>query len=408
MSGWITTTVGDACEVVNGGTPKTGVAEFWGGPHQWVTPAEMGKRASPYIGATERTLSDAGIANSSARALPPNSVILSSRAPIGHLVINTVPMAFNQGCKGLIPKSGLDHKFLYYYLFANVDLLNALGTGATFKELSAGKLKEVPLPVPPLAEQKRIVAILDDAFEGIAKATANAERNLANVAELFGSKRVLALVRATSDCATVKLGEHVHLLTGFAFKSAGYTNEADGVALLRGDNVVQGELRWKDAKRWPISDVAAYSEYQLANDDIVLAMDRTWVKAGIKFARIAEDDLPALLVQRVARLRCRPSLSVDYLFHLLGSAHFSDYVLGIQTGLGVPHISGKQIESFTFQLPTIAEQRRIAEGLDRFGAHCQDAAKLYQRELECLSELKQALLFKAFSGQLTGKEAVAA
>ena len=76
--------------------------------------------------------------------LPPHSVILSSRAPIGHLVINTAPMATNQGCKGLIPGHEVDHKFLYYYLSSIVDLLNALGTGATFKELSGRRLKEVP------------------------------------------------------------------------------------------------------------------------------------------------------------------------------------------------------------------------------------------------------------------------
>jgi type I restriction enzyme S subunit len=91
---------------VNGGTPKTGVAACWGGMHMWITPAEMGGRGDPYVEETERRLTDAGIA--AANLLPPNSVILSSRAPIGHLVINTVPMATNQGCKGLVPKVGLD------------------------------------------------------------------------------------------------------------------------------------------------------------------------------------------------------------------------------------------------------------------------------------------------------------
>ena len=97
--------------------------------------------------------------------LPPNSVILSSRAPIGHLVINTEPMGTNQGCKGLIPRSQIEHKFLYYYLSSIVDLLNSLGTGATFKELSGGKLKEVPVVVAPLLEQQQIVAKLDDLRE---------------------------------------------------------------------------------------------------------------------------------------------------------------------------------------------------------------------------------------------------
>ncbi|MBZ0127469.1 MAG: restriction endonuclease subunit S, partial [Rhodocyclaceae bacterium] len=186
-AGWQRKTIDAVCEVVNGGTPKTGLPDYWNGPHQWITPAEMGKRATPYIGQTERTLTDAGLQNSSARLLPAQSVILSSRAPIGHLVINTMPMATNQGCKGLVPRDGLDCKYLYYYLTSIVPLLNDLGTGATFKELSGGKLKEVPISVPPLPEQHRIVAILDAAFDGIATAKANAEQNLQNARALFES-----------------------------------------------------------------------------------------------------------------------------------------------------------------------------------------------------------------------------
>jgi type I restriction enzyme, S subunit len=160
-NGWKIKKLGNVCEVMNGGTPKTGVSEYWNGSYLWMTPAEMGKRLSPYVGDTERKLTDLGLRNSSAQMLPPNSVILSSRAPIGHLVINTKPMATNQGCKGLIPNSQLQHKFLYYYLSSIIDLLNSLGTGATFKELSGSKLKEVTIPAPPLPEQQRIIAKLD-------------------------------------------------------------------------------------------------------------------------------------------------------------------------------------------------------------------------------------------------------
>ncbi len=84
---WQLKNIGQVCDLVNGGTPKTGVTAYWDGPHQWITPAEMGKRISPYISQTERTITDDGLRYSSARLLPPQSVILSSRAPIGHLVI---------------------------------------------------------------------------------------------------------------------------------------------------------------------------------------------------------------------------------------------------------------------------------------------------------------------------------
>ena len=214
-NGWQTKTLGEMCEVLNGGTPKTGVPEYWGGKHLWITPAEMGKRLSPYADDTERKITDSGLRDSSAQMLPPNSVILSSRAPIGHLVINTKPMATNQGCKGLVPGSQLQHKFLYYYLSSIVDLLNSLGTGATFKELSGGKLKEVPVPITSLPEQQRLVGLLDEAFAGIARARANAEINLQNARALFDSNLQSVFTqrgkgwvdKTIADCFKVRSGD---------------------------------------------------------------------------------------------------------------------------------------------------------------------------------------------------------
>jgi len=83
--------------------------------------------------------------------------------------------------------------------------------------------------------------------------------------------------------------------------------------LLRGDNVVQNGLRWDEVKRWPPSDVKRYEAYNLEVGDIVLAMDRTWIKAGLKYAVLEETDVPSLLVQRVARLRCRKELDNRFL-----------------------------------------------------------------------------------------------
>ena len=398
--GWQTSTLGEACEVMNGGTPKTGVPEYWDGSHLWITPAEMGKRLSPYVSDTERKITDSGLRDSSARMLPPNSVILSSRAPIGHLVINTEPMGTNQGCKGLIPRSQLQYKFLYYYLSSIVDLLNLLGTGATFKELSGGKLKEVTIPVPPLPEQQRIVGILDEAFGGIATAKANAAKNLQNARALFESHLQSVFIQLGKGWVETTLGAEIDLLAGFAFKSTKYTGSDEGIRLLRGDNIVQGLLRWDDAKRWPESDTSEYSRYQLRDGDVVLAMDRPWVKAGLKHAMISKSDLPCLLVQRTARLRCGPKIENRFLMHLIGCAEFTHHILGVQTGIGVPHISGQQIADFRFLRPPIAEQRRIADNLESVRKETHRLASIYQRKLAALDELKKSLLHQAFNGNL--------
>lgn len=184
---WKIAALGEVATVVNGGTPKSKVAEYWDGDVQWLTPKDMGQMDAREISATPRTISKIGLAKSSARLVPPQSVILSTRAPIGHLAINSVPMAFNQGCRGIVPEKRLDHVFLYYFLAANRQKLDDLGSGTTFKELSATNLRAVELPLPPLEEQKRIVAVLDQAFAALDRAHAHAEANLADAGELFPS-----------------------------------------------------------------------------------------------------------------------------------------------------------------------------------------------------------------------------
>ena len=157
----------------------------------------------------------------------------------------------------------------------------------------------------------------------------------------------------------VRLGDHVDLLTGNPFKSADYTGS--GIRLLRGDNVAQGRIRWDNAKYWPASDAAGYQKYELRVGDVILAMDRPWIEAGLKYAELRPADVPSLLVQRVACLRALPSLDQRFLSFLIGSPGFTAYVLGVQTGTAVPHISGGQIQDFKFDLPRLRDQRAIGE-----------------------------------------------
>jgi len=114
-----------------------------------------------YVNDTERKITDFGLKNSSAKILPPNSVILSSRAPIGHLAINTKSICTNQGCKGLVPKENLNTLFLFYFLKKSVELLNELGSGTTFKEISCPKLEEIKISIPSLVKQQKIVSQLN-------------------------------------------------------------------------------------------------------------------------------------------------------------------------------------------------------------------------------------------------------
>jgi type I restriction enzyme S subunit len=159
----------------------------------------------------------------------------------------------------------------------------------------------------------------------------------------------------------VRLGDHVDLITGNPFKSADYADSRDGIRLLRGDNVAQGRIRWDNAKYWRADDAAAYERYQVRAGDVILAMDRPWIEAGLKYAELRPEDVPSLLVQRVACLRPSPALDQRFLAYLIGSPAFTAYVLGVQTGTAVPHISGRQIQDFEFVLPPLRDQRAIGE-----------------------------------------------
>lgn len=176
--GWRWAKLGDVCEIVNGSTPKSSVSEYWGGGIPWITPADLGQLEGPAIVASSRTITDAGYASCSTVLVPRGSVILSSRAPIGHLGIAMIPLCTNQGCKSFVPKDGLDSAYLHHALTSAVDDIRALGAGATFPEVSKRTLSSFQIALAPIAEQRRIVADLEWQTAAVEDARAAAQAQL--------------------------------------------------------------------------------------------------------------------------------------------------------------------------------------------------------------------------------------
>ncbi len=164
MSSWPTVRLEDCTEIVSGATPSTSESAYWDGDVCWATPKDLSELDGAYISDTPRKITRGGLQSCAATVLPPESVLFSSRAPIGHVAINTVPMATNQGFKSFVPKRERVHaKFLYHWLRRHRPYLESLGNGATFKEVSKAVVARIEIPLPPLPEQRRIAEILDKA-----------------------------------------------------------------------------------------------------------------------------------------------------------------------------------------------------------------------------------------------------
>ena len=162
---WQMVKLSDVCEVLSGGTPSTSVKKYWNGDIPWITPKDLSNYEDKYISKGQRFITLEGLQNSSAKELPKNTVLLSTRAPIGYVAIAQNKLTTNQGFKNLVTKKECDHEYIFYILKSMTQYLNSLGSGATFKEISKTQLEQVEIPLPPLSVQKKIVEKIQEEEE---------------------------------------------------------------------------------------------------------------------------------------------------------------------------------------------------------------------------------------------------
>ncbi|HOA14673.1 MAG TPA: restriction endonuclease subunit S [Myxococcota bacterium] len=395
-AGWTKKRIADVCTIVNGGTPKTGVTEYWGGPHAWITPAEMGGRSTPYMANTNRTITDAGLANSSARMLPPESVILSSRAPIGHLVINEIQMATNQGCKGLIPGKELSHKFLYYDLFSIVDLLNEMGTGATFKELSGGKLKEVQIPIPPLPEQHRIVKILDEAFENIATAKANAEKNLQNARALFESHLDSIFSNLAQECSNEDTLENLTEVGSPITYGVVKPGGKGEVIFVRGGDIAGGKVLIEQLRTIEKAVSQQYQRTLLRGGELLISL----VGQPGQVAIAPQELSGANIARQVGLVRLNSRMNAEFVRYYLQSPSGKKSLHARQSGSVQQVINLGELRVVRVPVPSIDTQNKIVVDIGSSENETRRLESIYQAKIATLDELKKSLLHQAFNGDL--------
>ena len=332
-------------------------------------------------------------------------VLFTTEAPLANVAqLDTEEkVVFAQRIIVLQPAANnLDRTFLKYLLLSDVtqNRILAQGTGATVQGIKASLLKTIPIEFPPLTEQQRIVGLLDDAFEGLAIAKANAEKNLQNARALFESRLQSVFTQRDPRWVEKPLETVASILNGFAFKSTDFSAE-EGAKCIKITNVGVREFVSNSDGYLPDSFAAEYEKVSVKEGSIVIALTRTIIAGGLKVAVVPEEYDGALLNQRVASIITNErDLQGDFLFAYLSTQAVVDYVKKRVNTLMQPNLSITDLRLMPIPTPTRCEQNKITEQLDSLREETLRLARLYERKLAALEALKKSLLHQAFTGQL--------
>jgi len=403
--GWQTRNLGDLCDVVGGGTPPKDKPAFYSGDIPWATVRDM---RQDVITETEFRITKDAVKNSATNIIPSGNVVIATRVGLGKVCLLDQDTAINQDLRGIVPHSdkALVVRYLYWWLKSIADVIVAEGTGATVQGVKLPFVKSLPIPVPPLAEQQRIVAILDEAFEGLATAKANAEKNLHNARALFES----------------------HLQSVFTQRGANWDNMTLETLLERG--WIESHLDGNHGGNYPkkeefVREGVPYISANCLDDDDRIDMSRAkylsparaaLLRKGIAknndvlfahnatvgpVAMLQTDEEKVILGTSLTYYRCNPKhILPEYLAHQMRSFGFKKQYLQVMRQSTRNQVPITKQREFFHVIPPLEEQKRIVVALDGLLENGQRLARLYERKHAALEELKKSLLHQAFNGEL--------
>ena len=290
--------------------------------------------------------------------------------------------------------------------------------GGLRQSLKYSDIKRFPLVIPPYGEQKAIVQFLDRETAKIDALIAEQEQLIALLKEKRQAVISYSVTKGLNPDAPMKdsgvdwlgkvpvhwkvgkCGFYMSVLTGFAFQSSGFTEDESATRLLRGVNVGVGRLKWDEVVYWQRTPEDGLSDYEMKAGDIVIGMDRPLIADGMRVAKVAESDLPCLLLQRVASLKIGPYLNADFLMYLLSSGMFVAHFSPETTGVSVPHISPDQIENFIVPIPPLQEQQLIASEVLKQTTRFDSLISEAEEATALLQERRAAIISAAVTGKI--------
>lgn len=451
--GWMWTRLEDACiELIGGGTPSREIPEYFGGNILWLTPTEVPKNKISILKDSKEKITESGLKNSSARIIPKDSVLLTSRASIGYVAIAGIDVTTNQGFASFVCSDAIYNFFLAYWLWANKQILESNATGTTFKEISKSKLREIHIPLPPLPEQRRIVTKLEELFtrldagvselkktqaqlkryhQSVLKAACEGKLvpTEAELAKAEGREYEVAdvlLVRILKERrekwngkgkykepAAQDIGGLSELPEGWSWASADQLTtiitdgehitperSESGVLLLSARNVLDGKLSLKDVDYVPHHVYMKLSQrLKIEPGDVLLSCS-----GSVGRSCVAPEGLTFSLVRSVAVLK--PVIKAgNYLSYCLRSHILQSQIIEKKTQTAQANIFQGKIKSLKFPLPPLAEQRRIVAEVERRLSIADGVEKTVTQSLAQAERLRQSILKKAFEGRLVAQDA---
>lgn len=287
-------------------------------------------------------------------------------------------------------------QWIVYYLNGTSQLPYI--TGLTVPKLNQGMLRGIPIPLPPLPEQQRIVSILDEAFKSIDQAIANTEKNLANARELFESYLNNVFTRKGDGWVENTLGEACIVERGSSPRpiKSYLTDDSDGVNWIKiGDTKKVDKLIYSTKQK--ITKEGAERSRFVKEGDFILSNSMSFGKPYIMATT-------GYIHDGWFVLRLPDEINTEYFYYLLSSRVIQNQFINLAAGAIVKNISGDLVKKATLPIPPLSEQSRLVSLFDKMSAETKSLKAIYESKLATLTELKQSILQKAFSGELTSED----
>lgn len=387
--GWSYKRIKEVGEVIGGTTPSTNNPDFWGGNLCWISPAEL--HGEHYLYDSVKKITQKAVDAKSLKELPIGSVILSSRAPIGKLAINKVPMYCNQGFKCVVCGSELYNEYLYWWLYGKKDYLNSLGTGATFPEISKTVVENIVIPVAPIEEQRSIVTRLDAAFSHIDALKANAEKQLNEARKLFQAE--------LTECMKPKEGWEEKTLKEVGITQTGTTppksdtsNYGEYISFIRPAELNfdgMGGINYESEIK--LSEKGVERSRLIKANSILMCCIGSVGKMGFSTKEVTCN-------QQINTITPKSNYSPKFVYYAMLDKKFLDDIIkeAKSAQATLPIISKGKWERHKIHVPYLVEQHAIVSRLDSLSSNILKLEELQQKTIAECDALKQAMLREVF------------